>query len=109
MRCKGNKKTSIISTFGIIDVFLDKICINNARNIKWMQYYFFFQKLNLVKDIHIIGHSCAEVDYPYFQKIKDSVDIGSTWHFSPYNDDDKYRIKQLIKNLGIKFNHRTGI
>lgn len=69
----------------------------------------FFQKLNLVKDIHIIGHSCAEIDYPYFQKIKETVEIGAIWHFTPYNDDDIYRIQKLINKLGIRSNQTTGI
>lgn len=70
---------------------------------------YFFQKLNHVRDIHIIGHSCAEVDYPYFQKIKETVEIGAIWHFTPYNDNDIYRIQKLMNKLGIKSNQTTGI
>ena len=103
------KKPQLYQLLVFIDVFLDKICINNARNIKWMQYYFFFQKLNHVRDIHIMGHSCAEIDYPYFQKIKETVEIGAIWHFTPYNDDDIYRIQKLMNKLGIRFNQTTGI
>jgi len=33
MRCKGTQKTSIISTFSVIYVCLDKICLNYAQNI----------------------------------------------------------------------------
>ena len=69
----------------------------------------FFMDLNHVRDIHIIGHSCAEVDYPYFQKIKESVDIGAIWHFTPYNDEDRYRINKLIHKMGIKLKLTTGI
>lgn len=74
-----------------------------------MQNNYFFQKLNYVQDIHIIGHSCAEVDYPNFQKIKVTVEIGAIWHFKPYNDDDIYRIQKLMNKLGIRFNQTTGI
>ena len=33
----------------------------------------FFEGLVNIKDIHIIGHSCEIVDYPYFRKVKESV------------------------------------
>ena len=69
----------------------------------------FFMDLNHVRDIHIIVHSCAEVDYPYFQKIKESVVIGAIWHFTPYNDEDRYRINKLIHKMGIKLELTTGI
>lgn len=69
----------------------------------------FFMGLNHVRDIHIIGHSCAEVDYPYIQKIKESVDIGAIWHFTPYSNEDRYRINKLIHKMGIKLELTTGI
>lgn len=69
----------------------------------------FFMDLNHVRDIHIIGHSCAEVDYPYFQKIKESVNFGAIWHFTPYSDEDRYRINKLIHKMGIKLELTTGI
>ena len=69
----------------------------------------FFMDLNHVRDIHIIGHSCAEVDYPYFQKIKDSVNIGAIWHFTPYSNEDRYRINKLIHKMEIKSELTTGI
>lgn len=69
----------------------------------------FFMGLNHVRDIHIIGHSCAEVDYPYLQKIKESVDIGAIWHFTPYSNEDRYRINKLIHKMGIKLELTTGI
>ena len=69
----------------------------------------FFMDLNHVRDIHSIGHSCAEVDYPYFQKIKESVDIGAIWHFTPYSNEDRYRINKLIHKMGIKLELKTGI
>lgn len=69
----------------------------------------FFMDLNHVRDIHIIGHSCAEVDYPYLQKIKESVDIGAIWHFTPYSNEDRYRINKLIHKMGIKLELTTGI
>lgn len=62
----------------------------------------FFKRLNTVKDIHIIGHSCEAVDYTYFRKVKESVNTDALWHFNPHSDDDKVREKKLIEEIGIK-------
>lgn len=69
----------------------------------------FFQNLCHVQDIYIKGHSCAAVDYPYFQKIKDSVDHGAIWHFEPYDDDDRNRMLELVKQVGIDDRQIAGI
>ena len=63
---------------------------------------YFFEGLGNVKDIQIIGHSCEEVDYPYFRKVKESVNTNALWHFNPHNDDDKVREKKLIEEIGIE-------
>lgn len=65
------------------------------------RYDYFFKNLDLVKDIYIIGHSCEEIDYPYFVKIKESVPIDSTWHFNPHTSKDTMRIEKLIQTTGI--------
>ena len=61
----------------------------------------FFKRLNSVKDIHIIGHSCETVDYPYFRKVKESVNTDALWHFNPHSDDDKVREKKFIEEIRI--------
>lgn len=61
----------------------------------------FFNKMKNIQDVYIYGHSCATVDYPYFQKIKDSIRNDALWHFFPYNENDKQRILQLISKIGI--------
>lgn len=61
----------------------------------------FFKGLGCTKDIHVIGHSCGEIDFPYFRKIKESVPDGVMWHFNPFTREDQIRISRLINELGI--------
>ena len=61
----------------------------------------FFNRLGTTTNIHIIGHSCEAVDYPYFREIKESVARDAQWHFYPFADDDKVRVKRLISELDI--------
>lgn len=69
----------------------------------------FFQGLCAVQDIHILGHSCDEIDYPYFEKVKESVSKGAKWHFNPYRKKDENNMAQLIDFVGIDYEQTTGI
>ena len=61
----------------------------------------FFEGLGSIEDIFIKGHSCDEVDYPYFVKVNESVACSAKWHFNPYKVDDIHRIETLIYKIGI--------
>lgn len=65
------------------------------------RYDWFFKGLGFIEDIHILGHSCNEIDYPYFKKIKESVSTDVKWHFNPHASDDMIRIEKIIQTLGI--------
>jgi len=64
----------------------------------------FFEGLSNVVDIYIKGHSCDEIDYPYFVKVKESVPCSAKWHFNPYKVDDIHRIETPIYKIGIPNN-----
>ena len=61
----------------------------------------FFKRLESTKDIHIIGHSCEAVDYPYFRKVIESTARDAKWYFYPFADEDKKRVKKLINEIAI--------
>ena len=65
------------------------------------QNNWFFKGLGFIKDIHVIGHSCGEIDYPYFRKIKETVPDVVIWHFNPFTPDDRIRISRLVSEIGI--------
>lgn len=59
------------------------------------RYSHFFDQLSTVKDVYINGHSCSEIDYPYFHKIKSSVACNARWHFNPYDEETTVRVEKL--------------
>ena len=65
------------------------------------QNNWFFKELGFTKDIHVIGHSCGEIDFPYFRKLKETVPNGVIWHFNPFSPDDRIRISRLVSEIGI--------
>lgn len=58
-----------------------------------------FLKDNIFHEIVVIGHSCA-IDYPYF-KYLNNMYPRAVWRFSPYDDDTRDNVEDLIKTLGI--------
>lgn len=76
------------------------------------RYDWYFKGLGFTEDIHILGHSCGEIDYPYFKKIKESLPSYVKWHFYPYTPDDTIRVEKLIQTIGINnyiFDNRTVV
>lgn len=65
------------------------------------QYDWYFKGLGYTEDIHILGHSCGEIDYPYFMKIKKSIPTDAIWHFNPYTTEDTIRIEKFIQAIDI--------
>lgn len=61
----------------------------------------FFCRLDKISDIYVVGHSCGEVDYPYFRKVKSSVAQDAEWLFNPFSDKDEMNIGLLNKAIGI--------
>ena len=64
----------------------------------------FFDNMANVECVEIIGHSCAEIDYPYFKRIRESIDNDAKWVFNPYSTDDAKRVNDLIGYLQIQGN-----
>lgn len=67
------------------------------------QYDWYFKGLGYTEDIHILGHSCGEIDYPYFMKIKKSISTDAIWHFYPYTTEDTIRIEKFIQAIDITY------
>lgn len=81
---------------------MNSLCKPFAKIIE--QNDFFFEKLGDVKEIYVRGHSCDDIDYPYFRKIKESVLKEALWHFYPFSlnlEADKRRIDLMREEIGI--------
>lgn len=76
------------------------------RSYKDVKHYIFqnrnfFERLNEVKEIFVIGHSLGEVDMPYFEEIKEHVKQNATWNVYWHDDGDDIVYKKKIMSLGI--------
>lgn len=61
----------------------------------------FFNSINNVSDIIILGHSLSEVDMPYLIEVFKSIKSDATWAISFYLDGDKEIYEQRIMDLGV--------
>jgi len=64
----------------------------------------FFDGLNPIDDVTVIGHSMADVDLPYFEEVKRCVETNTKWHFSYYDENEKSHIKDVAAQLVIASN-----
>jgi len=61
----------------------------------------FFNNLNKIQKIYILGHSMNEIDEQYFLKIKENVSPNARWIASYHNEKDKLRAEFIFGKLGI--------
>lgn len=59
----------------------------------------FFNSLNDVEKIIVLGHSMAKVDLPYFQKVTDNVSPGTEWRISVFDERDFQRKQEATGKL----------
>ena len=63
----------------------------------------FFESLNDLTEITLLGHSLGDVDFPYFMAIVENVrnvdDL--IWNFSYYSDNDIINIRRFCRHLNI--------
>tara|TARA_B110000196_G_scaffold217278_1_gene186579 strand:+ start:1195 stop:2127 length:933 start_codon:yes stop_codon:yes gene_type:complete len=62
----------------------------------------YFNSLNEVNNVYVLGHSLSEVDIEYFMKITKSVPNSARWYVSYYGDKELQHHKKVILNLGIQ-------
>lgn len=67
----------------------------------------FFESLDDVESIHVIGHSMSEVDIDYFDEITKKVNKDVQWNFTWHTSEDKENIECFIKRANIN-QYRLG-
>lgn len=80
---------------------VDMNCLCKPVDKIMERYDWYFKGLGFTEDVHILGHSCGEIDYPYFVKIKESLPINIMWHFHPHTPQDAVRIDKFVREMGI--------
>ena len=61
----------------------------------------FFDSLNKVEKVTVIGCSLGGVDMEYYKMIHASVSTDAVWEFSYHNEADWNRIQKFCKELKI--------
>ena len=62
----------------------------------------FFDKINDYKTIYVLGHSLADVDRAYFDKVVASVSLKAVWVVTYFRSTEKKARKNRMKEFGIK-------
>jgi len=65
------------------------------------EYRSYWFSLSEIDEVTVYGHSLSDVDLPYFQKIKESIETQARWNFSYYSKKDVENIQHLIAMLNL--------
>lgn len=69
----------------------------------------FFDSLKDIKEVTVLGHSLADVDMPYFFKVKESIRLEARWSISYHTNADKQRMKNFTRKMQIQEDNITYI
>ena len=61
----------------------------------------FFNQLDDVTDIFVLGHSMTDIDLPYFIRIMQGVSSDTIWHISVFSDKDRRTKNNSVDALQI--------
>lgn len=61
----------------------------------------FFDQLNSIREIFILGHSLNNIDLSYFELISKKVTQEAVWNVSFYNNNEKLSHKRTLLDIGI--------
>lgn len=64
--------------------------------------YEVFNKIRLVDEIFVLGHSLSDVDLPYFIKIFKFLNQNVRWNISFHKPEEKKVKRRVIEKLGVK-------
>ena len=65
----------------------------------------FFEKLNNVNSVNIIGHSIGKVDMSYFKTVMNSINSDAEWNGYYYQKEEKDCLKDSLLSLGLPEEH----
>ncbi|MGY3792983.1 bacteriophage abortive infection AbiH family protein [Aquimarina sp. 433] len=65
------------------------------------QKHSFFEKLNDIETVYVLGHSLAEVDIPYFRKLTEYLNGNEEWVVSYFRETEIINRKAIVKSLGV--------
>lgn len=103
---KGNWRNPI--RYYAVDHIEDRLEIYYKKNIKHCNDIIdrnlgFFESMNNLQEITVLGHSLGDVDFPYFKAIVENANNSRDliWNFSYHNDNDMMKIRRFCRRLNI--------
>lgn len=62
----------------------------------------FFESLSNIQEVHVLGHSLSDVDWPYLQALMKAPSVAAAkWYTTYYPESDRAAKLQRLLNLGV--------
>lgn len=62
---------------------------------------YFFDQLQDVEEVIVIGHSIGDVDIPYFKEIIENIDSSTHWIVYYYDENERNPLEESIRKIGV--------
>lgn len=80
--------------------FVQELSKDVSAHMKSERWLNLISQLDGVECIYTLGHSIAEVDYPYFEKIKEVIPFAK-WYYARTDKFAEDKVKSNLENIGI--------
>ena len=98
--------TRLMEANNILDRYFSKTFKSSARLLE--EHHPFFERLDGVEEIRILGHSLSEVDSVYFHRLLAIPGLSSArWQLACRSKDDKRRKSERLQELGVEASNIT--
>lgn len=96
----GNSNRTLLTDAENASVFLLHSFLKNTNRII-NEHENYFNSLNNIEDVIILGHSLSEIDMPYFNHIANKVSSRAKWKISYYKKDEKKSFLKKLQGMNI--------
>ena len=86
------------NVFDLIGEYDEELTKNSSEIIK--NHQIFFNELDSIEQIIVIGHSISQVDWDYFVEVKKRA-VKAHWYFGIFGLNDLRNMENLVQSLGI--------
>lgn len=91
--------TRVAEGYDIVDDYFGKTY--KPTNIIIRDNKAYFESLNFINEVYVLGHSISEVDFEYFRIIVTEINNNAKWYISYYSDLARNSLEKSIEKLDI--------
>lgn len=103
LECANKRMEKETSIYNAVHNYYDRTFKDVQHYIDWNEN--FFNRLNTISEIFVVGHSLGKVDLPYFEKVLSIVPSNACWNVFFHNNEDEDNFAETLVGIGVNPNN----